>query len=81
MVTTKYMDEKVLLNLPLVKKVSISETLKLIPHGKTARYSGKDMGLLSTYSAVSRLNKQAGCEEFRVSRLIDGGASFEVMRK
>ena len=65
----------------LCRSIAITDTLKLIPCGKTARYSCKDMPLLSIYSAVSRLNKAAGREEYRVSRVIDGGAGCEITRK
>ena len=81
MINAKSEEGKILENLPLVRKVAITDTLKLIPCGKTARYSCKDMPLLSIYSAVSRLNKAAGREEYRVSRVIDGGAGCEITRK
>lgn len=61
MLSTKEIDAK---KFPLVKKVSIPETLQLIPHGETARYRPCDIPPSSMFSAVRRLNQKAGAEEF-----------------
>ena len=65
---------------PLVKKVSITDTLLLIPHGSVARYSYRDMYLTSVRSAVTRLNQMAGREEFSVT-VYNNGEEFDVARK
>lgn len=65
---------------PLVKKVSIPETLLLIPHGETARYRVCDMRPTSLSSAVSRLNQKVGKDEFSMDFDGDTG-DYLVSRK
>ena len=80
MVNSKSDKEKVSKKFPVVKKASIPATLKLIPHGQTARYSCRDMLLSSVYSTISRM-RQNGDTDYSVTALINGGEEFEITRK
>lgn len=68
-----------MVTIPLVKRVSIPETLELIPHGKTARYAIKQMNPQSVRAYVSRANKRAGRKEYEV-KAYENGAFFDVTR-
>lgn len=73
------MDKKDVKKFPIVKKVSIPDTLAMIPHGKTARYATRDMNIASVRAAVSILNKKLGRKEYSVVPY-DNGAEYDVIR-
>lgn len=66
--------------IPVVKKVSITDTLLLIPHNSVARFTYRDMYLTSVRSAVTRLNQMAGKDEFSVT-VYNNGEEYDVFRK
>jgi hypothetical protein len=65
----------------IVKKVSITETLKNLPVGKPVLLDCREAGsMASAKSAVCRLNAAAGKEVYTISTE-DNGATFRVLRK
>lgn len=74
----KNMTENVL-KLPVVKKVAIPDTLAMIPHGSTARYTIKEMKLQSVRAMASYINKRLGRKEYEVVPY-ENGAIFDVIR-
>lgn len=77
------MQEKIqktkVMTVPVVKRVAIPDTLASIPHGKTARFTIKDMKLTSLRAMVSLINKRAGRKEYEVIPY-ENGAFFDVIR-
>lgn len=62
----------------LVMRVSISESIKAIPAGTTATFDCRVAGPMgSAKSCVSRLNKAAGREEYKVTTP-DNGVTYSV---
>lgn len=75
MQTTK---EKTSQNQYLVRRVSLTDSIKSIPAGVTATFDCREAGsMASAKSAVSRLNKAAGREEYKVTST-DNGVTYEV---
>lgn len=62
----------------LVKRVSLTDSIKSIPVGVTATFDCREAGpMASAKSAVSRLNKEAGREEYKISSE-DNGVTYSV---
>lgn len=62
----------------LVRRVSLTDSIKSIPSGVTVTFDCREAGsMASAKSAVSRLNKAAGCEEYKVTST-DNGVTYEV---
>lgn len=62
----------------LVKKVSITDTLRNIPKGKPVRFDCREAGpMASAKAAVSRLNSAAGREEYKITSE-DNGVTYSV---
>lgn len=62
----------------LVRRVSLTDSIKSIPVGETAFYSSLEAGPMSSArSAISRLNKAAGREEFSIATE-DNGVTYSV---
>lgn len=62
----------------LVKRVSLTDTIKSIPVGETVTYDCRIAGpMASAKSCVSRLNKAAGREQFKVASS-DNGVTYSV---
>lgn len=70
-------ETKNLTKIPVVKRVSIPDTLRLIPVGQTARFTVRDMYLGSVRAMVSNLNKRAGRKEFEIT-VYNNGEIFDV---
>lgn len=64
----------------LVRRVSLTDSIKSIPVGMTVRYDCREAGpMASAKSAVSRLNKAAGREEYKITSE-DNGVTYSVTR-
>ena len=64
----------------LVKKVSVIDTFKNLPVGKSVTFDCRELGSYGTaQSAVSRLNKAAGAEAYKISTS-DNGSTYSVIR-
>ena len=75
MQTTK---EKTSQNQYLVRRVSLTDSIKSIPVGVTVTFDCREAGsMASAKSAVSRLNKAAGREEYKVTST-DNGVTYSV---
>lgn len=62
----------------IVKKVSITDTLRNIPKGKTVTFDCREVGpMASAKAAVSRLNSAANKEVYSISTT-DNGATYSV---
>lgn len=62
----------------LVRRVSLTDSIKSIPAGLTVTYDCREAGsMASAKSAVSRLNKVAGREEYKVTST-DNGVTYSV---
>lgn len=62
----------------LVKRVSLTDSFKSIPSGVTATYDCRVAGpMASAKSCVSRLNKAAGREEYKITSE-DNGVTYSV---
>lgn len=62
----------------LVKRVSLTDSFKTIPSGMTVTYDCRVAGpMASAKSCVSRLNKAAGYEEYKVTSA-DNGVTYSV---
>lgn len=62
----------------LVRRVSLTDSIKSIPAGMTVTYDCREAGsMASAKSAVSRLNKAAGREEYKVTST-DNGVTYSV---
>lgn len=78
MQTTKEISAK---NQYLVKRVSLTESIRNIPTGVTVTFDCREAGSMSSAkSAVCRLNKAAGREEYRISST-DNGVTYSVTHK
>lgn len=65
----------------LVKKVSITDTLRNIPSGMPVLFDCREAGpMASAKAAVSRLNAAAGNEVYTISSE-DNGATYTIFRK
>lgn len=70
--------EKSTQNQYLVKRVSLTDTIKSIPSGETVTYDCRVAGpMASAKSCVSRLNKAAGREEYKITTN-DNGVTYAV---
>ena len=75
MQTTK---EKTSQNQYLVRRVSLTDSIKSIPVGVSVTFDCREAGsMASAKSAVSRLNKAAGREEYKVTST-DNGVTYSV---
>lgn len=64
----------------LVKKVSITDTLRNIPKGKPVLFDCREAGsMASAKAAVSRLNSAANKEVYTISST-DNGATYTILR-
>lgn len=62
----------------LVRRVSLTDSIKSIPSGVTVTFDCREAGsMASAKSAVSRRNKAAGREEYKVTST-DNGVTYEV---
>lgn len=62
----------------LVRRVSLTDSIKSIPAGMTVTYDCREAGsMASAKSAISRLNKAAGREEYKITSE-DNGATYSV---
>lgn len=62
----------------LVRRVSLTDSIKSIPAGVTVTYDCRVAGsMASAKSAVSRLNKAAGREEYKVITN-DNGVTYSI---
>lgn len=62
----------------LVKRVSLTDTIKSIPAGVTVTYDCRVAGpMASAKSCISRLNKVAGYEEYKITS-VDNGVTYSV---
>lgn len=62
----------------LVKRVSLTDSFKSIPSGVTVTYDCRVAGpMASAKSCVSRLNKAAGREEYKITSE-DNGVTYSV---
>ena len=78
MQTTK---EKTSQNQYLVRRVSLTDSIKSIPAGVTVTYDCRVAGsMASAKSAVSRLNKAAGREKYKITST-DNGVTYSVIHK
>ena len=60
----------------LVRRVSLTDSIKSIPAGVTVTYDCREAGsMASAKSSVSRLNKAAGREEYKVTST-DNGVTY-----
>lgn len=76
MQTTK---EKTSQNQYLVRRVSLTDSIKSIPAGVTVTYDCRVAGsMASAKSAVSRLNKAADREEYKITST-DNGVTYSVI--
>lgn len=68
-------------NCLIVKRVSIIDTLRNIPHGMEAHFTRRELGNRdgSVMSAVSRLNTAAGAKEY-AARIDDADGSYWIRR-
>lgn len=65
----------------LVRRVSLTDSIKSIPAGITVTFDCREAGsMASAKSAVSRLNKAAGREEFKISSE-NNGVTYSVTHK
>jgi hypothetical protein len=65
----------------LVKKVSITETLKRIPVGTSVLFDCREAGPMgSAKSAICRLNSAAGKDVYTITSE-DNGATYKILRK
>ena len=75
MQTTK---EKTSQNQYLVRRVSLTDSIKSIPAGVSVTFDCREAGsMASAKSAVSRLNKGVGREEYKVTST-DNGVTYSV---
>lgn len=62
----------------LVRRVSLTDSIKSIPAGVTVTYNCREAGsMASAKSAVSRLNKAARREEYKITTT-DNGVTYSV---
>jgi hypothetical protein len=62
----------------LVRRVSLTDSIKSIPAGMTVTYDCREAGsMASAKSAISRLNKAAGREEYKITSE-DNGVTYSV---
>lgn len=64
----------------VIKKVNVSETIRQIPHGETARFSRQDLGPEGTVRAsVWRENSKLKAPEFTLT-LVENGLFYDIAR-
>ncbi len=62
----------------LVRRVSLTDSIKSIPAGVAVTYDCREAGsMASAKSAISRLNKAAGREEYKITSE-DNGVTYSV---
>ena len=70
--------KEILQNRYLVRRVSLTDSIKSIPAGVAVTYDCRVAGpMVSAKSCISRLNKAAGFEEYRISS-DDNGVTYTV---
>lgn len=75
MQTTKEVSQQ---NQYLVRRVSLTDSIKSIPAGVSVTYDCREAGsMASAKSAVSRLNKAAGYEEYKITST-DNGVTYTI---
>lgn len=63
----------------LVRRVSLTDSIKSIPSGVTVTFDCREAGsMASAKSAVSRLNKAAGREVYKITST-DNGVTYSVI--
>ncbi len=73
--------EKMAVNQPLVRTVSIVDTVKSIPEGKSALYTCQVLGnYMTVYSAIRRMNERLGHEQYKFESN-DNGATFIITNR
>lgn len=64
----------------VIKKVNVSETIRQIPHGETARFSRQDLGPEgSVRASVWRENSKLKAPEFTLT-LVENGLFYDIAR-
>lgn len=64
----------------LVRRVSLTDSIRSIPIGTPVTYECREAGsMASAKSAVSRLNKAAGKEKYKITST-DNGVTYTVTR-
>ncbi|WP_290145908.1 hypothetical protein [Duncaniella muris] len=62
----------------LVRRVSLTDSIKSIPEGVSVMFDCREAGpMASAKSCVSRLNKAAGREEYKITST-DNGVTYSV---
>ena len=62
----------------LVRRVSLTDSIKSIPAGMTVTFDCREAGsMASAKSVISRLNKAAGREEYKITSE-DNGVTYSV---
>ena len=62
----------------LVRRVSLTDSIKSIPEGASVLFDSREAGpMASAKSCVSRLNKAAGREEYKITST-DNGVTYSV---
>ena len=70
--------EEMAVNEPLVKTVSIVDTVRSIPEGKSVLYTCQVLGnYMTVYSAIRRMNERLGYEHYKFESN-DNGATFII---
>lgn len=78
METKKLATDEMAVNEPLVKVVSIVDTLKAIPAGRSVLYTCQALGnYMTVYSAVRRMNERLGRAQW-LWESNDNGATFTI---
>lgn len=79
MINTKLNSDK---NVLIVKNVNVTATLRNIPHGREIHFLRSELANRegTVFSAVSRLNKEAGFREFTF-RIDERDGSYWITRK
>lgn len=73
--------EKMALNEPLVRNVSIVDTVKSIPEGRSVKYTCQVLGnYMTVYSAIRRMNERLGYEQYKFESN-DNGATFIITNR
>lgn len=81
METKKNATQEMPVNSPLVKAVSIVDTVKSIPEGRSVLYTCQVLGnYMTVYSAIRRLNERLGYDQYKFESN-DNGATFIITNR